>query len=117
MTSTDAVVVRFCKRTGVHSKLARRAIVHSLVDEALRRWFPRTYACYGVVDVVGADVVTMAVPEPAQLSCTPRDARGMPLLLASLSLFDPRRLAGGPWAPCQCPTSVRTASPKRRVSV
>jgi hypothetical protein len=50
----------------------------------------------GVVDV---DAVTVVVLEPKRLPRFARDARGMLLLLASLDLFDPHSLTGGPGPP------------------
>jgi hypothetical protein len=35
-----------------------------LADEALWRWFPRLQAYLGVVGVMGADAVSVMVPEP-----------------------------------------------------
>jgi hypothetical protein len=64
MTLNDTAVVRFYQQTCVHSALARRAVVHPLVDEALQRRFSTLQACRGVVSVAGADVVTMVVLKP-----------------------------------------------------
>jgi hypothetical protein len=99
MTLTDAAVVRFCQQTGVHSTLARHAIVRPLVDEALQRRFPMLQVCCAVVTVVGADAVIVVVSELTRLPWSTHGAHGKLHLLALRDLFDPRSLTGGPQAP------------------